>query len=300
MEKTGFSFLFEKLKNQSPKKLVVANGVDMHTLEAVRRAVDEKIVSVIITGAKETVINNCSKAGIAENLYEIENCDTEDAAVLRAVEIARAGKADLIMKGLVSTDVFMKAVLNKEKGLLPKGALLSHVAMLNNNVYHKPLFISDVAILPLPNLEQKKQMTKYLIEVAQKAGVERPKVAFLAATEKVIAKMPACADAAELKKMWKEAAFGNSICDGPMALDLAVDKHAADVKNFSSPVAGDADCLLFPNIESGNIFYKANTIFCNASAAAIVMGTNVPAVLSSRGDSSDTKFYSIALAALIG
>jgi phosphate butyryltransferase len=204
------------------------------------------------------------------------------------------------MKGLVSTDVFMKAILNKEQGLLPEGALLTHVAMLNNNIYHKPLFVSDVAILPLPSLEQKKQMTHYLIEVAHKAGVAKPKVAFLAATEKVIAKMPACADAAELKKLWEAGAFNGSICDGPMALDLAVDKHAAEVKQFLSPVAGDADCLLFPNIESGNVFYKANTKFCNAIAAAIVMGTKVPTVLSSRGDSTDTKFYSIALAALIG
>jgi phosphate butyryltransferase len=300
MEQSGFSFIFEKLKNIPLRRLVVANGVDLHTLEAVRRAVDEEIVSVIITGAKETVSDNCKKAGIAENLYEIVDCGTEEKAVDKAVEIARTGKADLIMKGLVSTDVFMKAILNKEKGLLPKGALLSHVAMLNSNVYHKPLFVSDVAILPLPSLEQKKQMTKYLIEVARRTGIIRPKVAFLAATEKVIAKMPACADAAELKKMWGEGIFDNSICDGPMALDLAVDKHAAEVKNFSSPVAGDADCLLFPNIESGNVFYKVNTKFCNASAAAIVMGTQVPTVLSSRGDSTDTKFYSIALAALIG
>ncbi|HKK82151.1 MAG TPA: phosphate acyltransferase [Prolixibacteraceae bacterium] len=283
-----------------PRKLVVANGVDLHTLEAVRRAVDEKIVSVIITGEKNVVINNCRKAGIDEGLYDIEDCDSENIAVQRAVEIARTGKADLIMKGMVSTDVFMKAILNKENGLLPKGALLSHVSMLKNDVYHKPLFISDVAILPLPSLDQKKQMTRYLIEVARKTGIERPKVAFLAATEQVIAKMPACADAAELKKMWEEGAFDNSICDGPMAFDLAVDKHAAEVKNFSSPVAGDADCLLFPNIESGNIFYKVNTKFCNASAAAMVMGTQVPTVLSSRGDSTDTKLFSIALAALIG
>ncbi|MCF8361205.1 MAG: phosphate butyryltransferase [Prolixibacteraceae bacterium] len=300
MEQSGFAFLFEKLKNVPPRRLVVANGIDLHTLEAVRRAVDEKIVSVIITGEKNKVVDNCRKAGIAEDLYEIIDCDTEEAAVQKAVELARAGKADLIMKGLVSTDVFMKAVLNKEKGLLPKGALLSHVAMLNNKVYHKPLFVSDVAILPLPSLGQKKQMTHYLIEVAQKAGVTKPKVAFLAATEKVISKMPACADADALKKMWEEGAFNSSICEGPMALDLAVDKHAAEVKQFSSPVAGDADCLLFPNIESGNVFYKVNTKFCNASAAAIVMGTKVPTVLSSRGDSTDTKFYSIALAALIG
>ncbi|MDA3879952.1 MAG: phosphate acyltransferase [Prolixibacteraceae bacterium] len=300
MDKTGISFLFKKNNKQTTRRLVVANGVDLHTLEAVGRAKNENIVTVTITGDKEQIISNFKKIGITTDSCKIEHCTTAEEAVARAVDLARNGKADLIMKGLIGTDVFMKAILNKERGLLTKGAMLSHVAMLFNDVYHKPIFISDVAILPLPDLLQKQQMVKYLVSVAQKAGIKRPKVAFIAATEKVIEKMPACTDAAALKKLWEDGAFPGAVCDGPMALDLAVDKRSAEVKGFNSPVAGDADCLLFPNIESGNVFYKVNTMFCNARAAAIVMGTMIPAILSSRGDSTDTKYYSIALASLIG
>ncbi|HPR32861.1 MAG TPA: phosphate acyltransferase, partial [Prolixibacteraceae bacterium] len=139
-----------------------------------------------------------------------------------------------------------------------------------------------------------------LIAVAHRLGVSEPRVAFLAATEKVIPKMPATVEARELKRMWEKGVFPQSVCDGPLALDLAIDAESAAVKEFDSPVAGQADCLLFPNIESGNVFYKTNTKLCGAQTAAIVMGTSIPAVLSSRGDTMDTKLNSIALAAKIG
>lgn len=300
MDKSGTSFLFERLKSQLPRRLVVANGVDLHTLEAVGRAISNNIITATITGDKDLILSNFKKLGFASDGFKIESFNNAGDAVRRAVEIARKGEADLIMKGLIGTDEFMKAILDKEHGLLPKGALLSHVAMLFNDVYHKPMFVSDVAIVPQPTLQQKEQMVKYLVSVARKAGIEQPKVAFIAATEKILEKMPACTDAAALKEKWENGAFPGTICDGPMALDLAIDKDSANVKGFDSPVAGNADCLLFPNIESGNVFYKTNTKFCNARAAAIVLGTTIPTILSSRGDSTDTKFYSIALASLIG
>ena len=300
MEIVDFSNLFELVKKQPKRKLVVANGVDEHTLEAVAIAVNKGIVDVLITGNTKQVRENCHLLGLSTGQYTIFDCQTDEEAILTAVRLARLGEADLIMKGFVNTDLFMRAVLNKETGLLPKGALLTHLTMMNSPAYHKPLFFSDVAIIPQPDFEQKKQITKYLVAAAHRFGIKKPKVAFLAATEKVIEKMQACVDAHELKKAWENGAFPDSYCDGPMAFDLAIDKEAVKIKNYQSLVAGDADCLLFPNIESGNVFYKTNTRWCNAEVAAIVAGTTVPTVLSSRGDTTQTKLNSIALAALIG
>jgi len=300
MEKKSFNKLFELVKKQPKRKLVVANGIDSHTLEAVAQAMHEGIVSVVLTGDEATIKNNIKQKGYQSETFEIINCDNEQEAVQKAVEMVHNGQADVIMKGLVSTDNYMRAILDKDNGLLVEGNLLTHLAMIKIPNYHKPLFVSDVAILPMPTLEQKKQIVNYLTASARSFGVVLPKIAFLAATEKVSPKMLACTDAAELKKMWQQGEFENTICDGPMALDLALDKKSAEIKKFESPVAGDADCLLFPNIEAGNVFYKTVAKFCDPEIAAIVVGTSVPAILSSRGDSMQTKLNSIALAALIG
>lgn len=298
MENIDFSKAFELVKNNSKRHLVVANGVDKHTLEAVCSAVKKDMVSVSITGNKELIKKQSDLIGFYN--YSIIDCKNEADAISTAVMLARNGEADLIMKGLVGTDSFMRAILKKDEGLLPEGALLSHITMLINKAYHKPLFVGDVAIIPIPTLEQKKQITKYLIQIAKQFGIEKPKVAFIAASEKVINKMPACTDAFELTELWKKGFFLDSYCDGPMALDLAIDKESVIIKGFNSPVAGDADCILFPNIESGNVFYKTNTKLCNAEVGAIVIGTSVPVILSSRGDTTKTKLNSIAMAAMTG
>lgn len=296
---SNFSELFLSLKEQPLQRLVVANGIDEHSLEAVFRAVEMGIIEVSITGNKALIDKTCIKLGFKKDQYDAIHCSDESEAVKLAVDLARKGEANLIMKGLTTTDTFMRAVLNKELGILPKGNLLTHITLLKNSNYHKPLLISDVAIIPLPNYDQKVIMTEYLIKVAHNLGIERPKVAFLAATEKVIQKMPACVDADRLKTFAKNGGFGNAICEGPFALDVAIDIESAKIKGIESVVAGDADCLLFPNIESGNVFYKTNTKLCNAQTAAMVIGTSVPTVLSSRGDSTETKLNSIALAASI-
>ena len=300
MEIMDFSFLFEAAGKRAKRRLVVANGVDRHTLEAVVDAVKLGIVEVTITGNSELIKTQCSQLGLDESNYQVIHCSSENNAVETAVQMARSGEANLIMKGLISTDQFMKAILNKEIGILPPKTLLTHITLMKNPAYHKPLLISDVAIIPQPTFEQKKQITTYLIHAAHKLGIAVPKLAFIAATEKVIEKMPATTDARDLKALWKQGAFSGSICDGPMALDVALDAESAQIKGIVSDVAGDADCLLFPNIEAGNVFYKTNTKLINASIAAIVMGTMVPAVLSSRGDTMQTKLNSIAFAAMLG
>ncbi|MBN2805611.1 MAG: hypothetical protein JXR22_03055 [Prolixibacteraceae bacterium] len=300
MNSLDFSGLFQAVKHVEKRRLVVANGIDVHSLEAVAIAAKMGIVTVTITGNPTLIHESCHALSLSEDLYQIVPAENETAAVAAAVAMARNGTANLIMKGMISTDLFMKAILNKELGLLEKGSLLTHLTMMINPNYHKPLLLSDVAIIPLPALEQKIQICRYLIETAHRLGIHRPKVAFIAATEKVIEKMPATTDAFVLKQMWEQGLFAESACDGPMALDVAIDHEAAQIKNIASEVAGDADCLLFPNIESGNVFYKVNTKLCQSKTAAIVVGTKVPTVLSSRGDDTDTKLNSIALAALLG
>jgi phosphotransacetylase len=300
MENTSFKKLFELVKKQPHRRLVVANGVDIHSLEAVAHAFHEGIVSVILTGDEKEIRKNCKLKGLMPDNSQIIHCDTDEDAIKTAVRLVNDGEADLIMKGLVSTDQYMRYILDKKIGLLPEGALLTHVSMIKIPNYHKPLFVGDVAIIPQPNIDQKKQIVKYLAYAARLFGVAVPKVAFLAATEKVSPKMQACTDAYGLKKMWEQGDFPDTICDGPMALDLAVDKKSAIIKNFNSQVAGDADCLLFPNIEAGNVFYKTVSKFCDPEIAAIVVGTSVPTILSSRGDTMQTKLNSIALAALMG
>jgi phosphate butyryltransferase len=220
-------------------------------------------------------------------------------AATKAVEIINKGEADFLMKGLVSSDKYMKAILNKETGLMNPGAILSHVTVIEPPNYHKLITVGDVAIIPLPDLTQKIAITNYVIKTAQLLGIETPKVAILAISEQVLPKIPSCVDAAILVKMSQRGQIKGALVEGPLAMDLVVDKESAEIKGVKSEVCGDADCIVFPNIESGNVFYKTQTKMCGAELGAIVMGARVPCVLSSRGDSEKTKLYSIALAAML-
>lgn len=299
MEIRKLSELFTHLQNRSRKRLVAVNAVDEHTIEAVSKAIDMGIVEGILTGDPDRIHAVCIKLGINPGKFTIEPAVSEDEAAFRAAMLLSEGKADLMMKGLLSTDKFLRALLNKEFNLLPPKGILSHVAVMELEGYHKLLIVSDVAIIPYPGLEQKIAMAGYLISTAKALGITNPKVAVIAATEQVLASVPACTDAAIISKMAERGQIKGGIVDGPMALDVAIDKASAGVKNITSPVAGDADCLLFPNIDAGNVFYKMGARLCKSEQAAIVAGAKVPVVLSSRGDSMQTKLYSIALAALL-
>jgi phosphate butyryltransferase len=291
--------LFGELQGQARKRLVAVNAVDGHTIEAVSEAVDLGIVDGILTGDPGKIKENCSHLQIDPAKFEIVPARTEDEAALKAVNLISEGKAGLMMKGLLSTDKYMRALLNKEYGLLPPRGVLSHIAVMEIPSYHKLLIVSDVAIIPYPDLNQKVIMTGYLIRTAHALGIEQPKVALIAPTEQVLASIPACTEAAVIAKMAERGQITGGIVDGPMALDVAIDREAAEVKKINSQVAGDADCLLFPNIDAGNVFYKMGTKLCNSEQAAIVAGARVPVVLSSRGDTMQTKLYSIALAAML-
>ncbi len=291
--------LFPLLKAQKSKRLVAAFANDVHTISAVNQAVDMGIVDATLVGDKEIIAEVCAREKIDLNKFHIVNEPDEIQAASWSVRLINEGHGDMLMKGLVSTDKYMRAILNKENGLMSPGSILSHVTVMENPVYHKLLIVGDVAIIPLPELKEKIAITNYLIRVAHALGNELPKVAVLAATEQVMPKMPACVDAAIISKMADRGQIKGALVEGPLALDVAIDKGSAQIKKINSPVAGDADCLVFPNIESGNVFYKSNTKLAGGEQGAIVVGAKAPAVLSSRGDSIRTKLYSIALAAIL-
>ncbi|MDE5706958.1 MAG: phosphate butyryltransferase, partial [Alistipes sp.] len=209
------------------------------------------------------------------------------------------GEADVRRKGLFSSETFIRGILNKEAGLFPPKGVLSHVAVIEMPNYPKLLTISDAAVIPQPDFKQKQTQVGYLARIANLLGIATPKIACIAPSEQLLPSVISSTEGALLAKMGDRGQLGNVIIDGPLSIDVALYKEVAEHKKVKgSSVAGDADCLLFPNIESGNIFFKAATHMSGGEIAAMVMGTKVPCVLTSRGDSSLTKLYSIALACL--
>ncbi len=296
---TNFDQMFEQLRSKPKKRLVATWGVDDHTISAVYMAVEAGIVEGMLVGDEAMIQKVC-----ADNNYDISkltviNNPNELKSIAQAVDMVNAGEADILMKGLCSTDKYMRGILNKEKGLLPPKAVLSHVCVVQNPGYHKLLVISDIAVIPAPDLKQKQAMIGYVANTARALGVEKPKVAMITATEQMLPGMPACVEAAMLAKMSDRGQIAGCVVDGPLALDVALCKEAAEIKKLKSEVAGDADCCVFPSIEAANVFYKFAGHFCpGVKMAAMVAGAKAPCVLSSRADSTETKLNSIALAAL--
>ena len=280
------------------KKMIVAYGQDTHSIGATDMAIKAGLVDVTLVGDPEEIKKSCEAEGVDMNQYTIiPECDDVKAVEI-AVKAVHDGEYDVLMKGVVPTDKYMRGILNKEWGLLPKGTTLSHITVLQIPAYHKLLIVSDVAVLPLPSLEQKKQIAKYLVQTANTLGIEEPKVALLAPSEQLLPKVVSSVEAAALSEMGQNGELANALFQGPLALDVAIDPESVKIKKLTGPVAGDADCLLFPNIESGNVFFKACTKFGGAELAAMVAGPTAPCVLTSRGDTALTKKYSIALACL--
>lgn len=295
----NFKDLLEAAQKQPVKRMVVVNGVDVNTLEALNEAVELGFISPILTGSKERIEGKLKTLNIDSSKYRIIHEETSRGATEKAVQLIHDGEADLIMKGMVSTDRFMKVLLKKEYGLLPSRATLSHIAVMDNPNYHKLLIFSDAAVLPYPDLKQKILMTEYLIRAAKLLKISNPKVAVIAPTEQIIISIQSCMDGATIAKMSEHGQIEGGIVDGPMALDVAINRKSAEIKGFTSPVTGDADCLLFPNIDAANVFYKTNSKLCKAEMAGVIAGAKVPVVVSSRGDSEKTKLNSIALASLL-
>lgn len=298
MSKT-FDELISKVKEIPMKKVSVAVAQDSAVLEAVRAAKDRQIADAILVG-DETLIREIAKNDNVDiSDFEIIHVADPIEASLAAVKLVHDGKADMYMKGLIDTKHFLKSVLDKEVGLRT-GKPLSHVCVFDVEGIDHLLFLTDVAFIPYPTLEDKVNIISNTLEITQACGIDCPKVAPLAAVEVVNPKMPVTVEAAELTQMNKDGKITGCIVDGPLSLDLAIDAEAAKHKGATDrPIQGDADILLFPDIHAGNLVYKAMVHTANLKNGNILTGTKAPVILTSRSDSMEVKVNSLALGAVV-
>jgi phosphate butyryltransferase len=294
----SFDDLLKLAKAKGKRKISVAVAEDEEVLLSIKAAIEHNIIEPILVGNSDKIIEIAASIGL--DLTDIEVIDERDIvlAARKATELVSKNEAHILMKGLVDTSIIMKQVLDKEIGLRGEN-VISHVAVFEVPTYHKILLVTDAAMVVAPDLMQKKEIIKNAVELALSLDIENPKVAVLAAKEKVNPKMEATVHAKELSDMNKNGEIKNCIVDGPFALDNAVSKESARIKGIDSIVAGDADILLAPDIEAGNVLYKALAFLANAKNAGLIVGTKAPIVLTSRADSDEAKLNSIALAALM-
>lgn len=293
-----FEELIEKIKTKEPKKIAVAAAQDKDVLLAVNNAYKQGLIKGILVGNQAEIEKIAFEINMDLNSFEIINIPDKSEACKKAVELVRAGIADLPMKGFVDTAIILKAILDKSTGL-SKGRLISHVGVLSMPGFEQMFIMTDAAMNIAPNLLEKADMIKNAVDVAHALGNKCPKVAVLCAVEKVDPKMPSTLEADELTKMNESGQIKGCIVKGPLALDNAVSIEAAHLKGIYHPVAGCADILVTPDIEAGNLLNKAMEYFGHAKKAGVIMGAAVPIVLTSRGSSDESKLNSIALAVLI-
>lgn len=296
----NFSELLSRLSECEKKVLSVACAQDKAVLESVKEAHEQGIVDAILVGDEAKIRAIAAEIGMNADDFKIINEPDDAVAPLTAVKLVHDGEADMYMKGLLPTKNFLKSVLNKEVGLRT-GKPLSHVAVFEIPGIERLLFFSDVAFIPYPNLEDKKAIIGYDVDVANACGVTNPRVAPLAAVEVVNPKMQATVDAEELRKANEAGEIEGCIVDGPLSLDIALYEDAASEKGAQDrPAAAKADILLFPDIHAGNLVYKTIThMVPNIKNGNVLVGTAAPVILTSRSDTKETKVYSIALAAML-
>ena len=298
--KQGFNEVIAKVKSCGMKKIAVAAAQDSAVLEAVKAAKEQGIADAILVGDEAKIKSIAAELGIDISEFQIIDEPDMAAAALKAVKLAHDGEVDMYMKGLCDTKTFLKSVLDKEVGLRT-GSPLSHVAVFEIPGIDRLLFLTDVAFMTYPTLEDKANIIENTVPVCKACGIETPKVAPLAAVEVVNPKMPVTVEAAELTKMCEEGKITGCIVDGPLSLDLAIDPEAAKHKGATDrKIQGDADILLFPDIHAGNQVYKAIVhMVPGVKNGCILTGTKVPVILTSRSDTFETKVNSIALAAVV-
>jgi len=290
--------LLELAKKRGPKKVSVAVAQDKDVLSAIKNATESKIAEPILVGDKEKILEIAKELQFDLSGIEIINEKDGALACRIATEMVSSGKADVLMKGLIDTSVIMKQVLDSEIGLRT-GKVISHVAVFDVSTYHKVFIVTDAAMNIAPDIYQKKEIIENAVELAKSLDIERPKVAVLASKEKVSPKMEATIHAKELADMNRSGEITGCLVDGPFALDNAISKESAKLKGINSEVAGDADILLVPHIDAGNVLYKCLSFLANAKSAGLIVGTKSPIVLTSRADNEESKLNSIALAVLM-
>lgn len=299
---SNFDTLIGTLRSSARRMTVaVASPADEHTLEVVRRAIGEGLARFVLVAV-------AGKDAEARRLHEAHPdhatlvvAEDDDDAARRAVAEVRQHRADVLMKGSLNTDNLLRAVLDKECGLLPCGRVLTHVAVAEMPGMDRLLFFTDAAVIPFPTTEQLDAQCGYAIEAWRGiTGGQRPRVALTHCTEKTSPKFPVTLSYQELRRKAAEGQYGAADVDGPMDLKTACDAESGQIKGISSPVVGQADILVFPDIEAGNTFYKAITCFAHATVAGMLAGTTAPVVLTSRADTVQSKFYSLVLACAYG
>ena len=281
----------------APVRTAVAHPCDETSLRGAVEAAEAKIIKPVLVGPEARIRALAASFGLDLSGLQLVDTPHSHASAAKAVEIVRNGEVDALMKGSLHTDELMAEVVNKETGIRT-ARRISHVFIMDVPTYAKPLFITDAAVNIFPTLEDKVDIVQNAIELAQALGIRQPKVAILSAVETITSKMPSTIDAAALCKMAERDQIIGGLLDGPLALDNAIDRAAAAVKHIASPVAGDADILLVPNLEAGNMLAKELSFLANADAAGIVLGARVPIILTSRADNVRTRMASCAVAAL--
>ncbi len=281
----------------APVRTAVAHPCDETSLRGAVEAAEAKIIKPVLVGPEARIRALAASGGLDLTGLQLVDTPHSHASAAKAVEIVRNGEVDALMKGSLHTDELMAEVVNKETGIRT-ARRISHVFIMDVPTYPKPLFITDAAVNIFPTLEDKVDIVQNAIELAQALGIKQPKVAILSAVETITSKIPSTIDAAALCKMADRDQIIGGLLDGPLALDNAIDRAAAAVKHIASPVAGDADILLVPNLEAGNMLAKELSFLANADAAGIVLGARVPIILTSRADNVRTRMASCAVAAL--
>jgi phosphate butyryltransferase len=279
--------------------MAVANAVDSHTLDAVFQAVELGIVEAFLIGDVASIESPSLFEHNPSPFIHIIDVPEVKLAAIEAVRMVKSGEADILMKGLVNTDVLLRAILDKEKGILQPGKVMTYNAAMEIPNHHKLIFFTDPVVIPSPNLVQRTAMIEYAINTAFKFGITKPKVALIHATEVANPKIQYMQDYLDIMQMWREGKFGDVIMDGPLDIFLALDKERGSIKNVKTPVLGDADILIFPNFECANTFYKGLALFAGAQMGGLLQGTEKPVVLTSRSETTLSKFYSIAMACLL-
>jgi len=294
---TNLNELFKQGIDKQKKKLVLAVAQDKHALEAVKIAYHNNCIEPVLIGDMQKIKEVAHEIEFDVSKIEIIDKKDKNKAVEASIRLIRQASSQILMKGNVPTAKLLKGVLNKEWGLRT-GNILSHFALFEIKGYHKLLGVTDVAMNIAPDLETKTGIVNNSVQFLNKIGIINPKVAAISAAETVNQSMTSSVDAAIISKMSERNQITNCIIDGPLALDNAISKESAMHKGIQSKVAGDADLLLMPNIEAGNVLYKSLSFFADARIAAVILGAKAPIVLTSRSDSEESKLNSIYLAAL--
>ena len=296
----NFSEMVRHLSASGEKiTIAVACGDDDSTLQAVTRALASGFARARFVGDASVPRAYAPMQDYAElvEFVEPETADPAAAAAL-AVRLVREGRAGILMKGLISTDVLLRAVLNKAEGLLPPGQVLTHLAVAQIPGRDRLLFFTDAAVIPYPTAEQRAAQIGYVASVCRKFGIAQPRISLIHCSEHVSEKFPHTLTYADLSRRASEGEWGSAIVDGPLDVRTSIDPVALHIKGIPSPLEGQADALIFPNIEAGNTFYKTITFLTASDVAGTLCGTTCPVILPSRGDSAQDKYFSLAFAAM--